>query len=93
VVVDDFADDEGEEFFGEFGVEFGTFREGAQAGDLFGFAGEVRGREFQAGFQLSDGLGAFEALGKQVNECGIDVVDAAPEAGQFRRYLSVQVEP
>jgi len=76
VVVDDFADDEGEEFFGEFGVEMGADGEAAQAGDLAGFAGGVGRREFQLRLEQADGFGAFEALGEHVDDRGIDIVDA-----------------
>lgn len=79
VMVDDLGDDEREELLRELGVEVGLLGQAAQTGDLPGLPGLVGGREAVVGLELSDGLGEFESLRQEVDEGGVDVVDAAAQ--------------
>ena len=76
MVVNDLGDDERQKLFGEGRVEFGVFGERPQARDLhaltLGVARRHAGRRFEAPHRLR----ALEALGEQVHEGCVDVVDA-----------------
>lgn len=50
--------------------------------DLRGLPGRVGGRQAVPGLELADLLGALEALGEQVHQGGIEVVDAAAQVKQ-----------
>ena len=45
------------------------------------------GGQVLLGLELADLLGALEALGQQVDERGVDVVDAAAQPGELGRDL------
>lgn len=79
VVMDDLGDDEREELLGELGIEVRLLGQTAQTGDLSGLTGLVGGREPMVGLELPDGLGEFESLREEVDEGGVDVVDAAAQ--------------
>lgn len=83
VVADHLGDDEIQQFLGERGVEPGALGELAEPGDLAGFAGRVGGRQVVCGFEEADLLGAFEPFGQHMDDCRVDVVDAAAEPVQF----------
>ena len=76
---DDLGDDERKELLCELRIEMGLLGEFSQPSDLPGFPRFVGRRQTVVGFELADALGEFEALGEEVNEGGIDVVNAAPQ--------------
>ena len=80
MVPDDFLDDEVEELFREVGVEPGGFRQAAQPRDLGRLACRVGGRKSMGRFVFSRRLGAFKTLRKQMNQGGIDIVNAFSQA-------------
>lgn len=57
----------------------GLLGEFSQPGHLPGFPRLVGRGQTMVGFEFADSLGEFEALGEEVNEGGIDVVDAASQ--------------
>lgn len=73
---DDLADDEVQELLRERRVEVGVVREFAQARDLAGLTVGIGRWQVVVGFQPADTFGALEALGEEVYEGGIDIVDA-----------------
>src|SRR5215472_11524732 len=75
--------DEGEKFFGKIGIELCRLGECSEPSDLLGLAGGIRGRKAVGRFELSYGLGTFEALREKMNEGRIDVVDAVAQTLQF----------
>ena len=83
VVVDHLGDDEVEPLLGERGVELRVFGERAQPRDLVRSRSGSDGRQAVLGLQHADLLGELEALGEQVHERGVDVVDAQPDGGQL----------
>ena len=56
VVLDDFLDDEGQEFLGEFGVEIGLLRKIGEPGDLRFLADRVGGGQVVLGLEPAHGL-------------------------------------
>lgn len=76
VVSDDFLNDEIQESLGKIGVQVGPFRQIFEPSDLFCLAGRIGGRQVMFSFQLTNGLGVFEALAQSVDEDGIKPVDA-----------------
>src|SRR5690606_17671791 len=93
VVADHLGDDEAHERLREGGVQSGVIREGAQARDLLSLAVRVCGWQSVLGLQHAHPLGVSEALGEQVHEGRVDVVDAAPllgeeDAGTLDRLLA-----
>ncbi len=82
-MLDHLTHDESQEFLGEFRVQAGGYGQGAQPGDLLGLAGEVRRGQAQAGFQAADLLGAFEALGEEMDQGGVYIVDAGAQGEEF----------
>jgi len=93
VVSDDLADDEGEELLGELRIQVGVGRQLPQAGDLALFAHRISRREVVRGLEPADALGVLEPFGEQVNERGIDVVDARAEFLEFGTGLLVWFHP
>src|SRR6478609_3547636 len=79
VVPDDLAHDELAELLGERRVQTGGLRDAGEAGDLLLVPGRVRGRQPTLGLELADPARELEALGEQVHEGGVDVVDALAE--------------
>ena len=93
MVSDDLADDEGEELLGEFRIQVGVGRQLPQAGDLALFAYRISRREVVRGLESTDALGVLEPFGEQVNQCGIDVVDARAEFLEFGSRRVVWFHP
>ena len=83
VVADHLVDDEVEELLRELRVEARVVRQGAQPLDLEGLAGRVGRRHPRAGLEPAHLLGALEALGEQVHQRGVEVVDAAAQSLQL----------
>lgn len=79
VPADDLGDDERQELLCELRIEMGLLGEFSQSGDLPGFPRLVGRGQTVVGFEFTDALGEFEPLGEEVNEGGIDVVDAASQ--------------
>lgn len=79
VMVDHLGDDEGEELLRELGIEVGFLGEPPQSGDLPGLPGFVGRGQSVVGLELAHGLGELEPLGQQMDEGGVDVVDAAAQ--------------
>src|SRR5699024_8025384 len=63
-------------------VEARGIGQGAQMRDLLLLPGRVGGRQAVGVLEDADALGVGEALGEQMDECGVDVVDAATLLGQ-----------
>ena len=80
VVADHFRHHEIEEFLRKIGIELGVLRQFAQARDLGLLPRLVGRRQIVQRFILADRLGAFEALGQQVNKRRIQIVDTVSEA-------------
>lgn len=76
VVTNDLANDEGEEFFREIGIEPGSLCEFAQTRDLRGFTVRIRCGKTGGSLEFAHGLRLTKALGEHVDQRGIDVVDA-----------------
>jgi len=83
-MADHFLDDEIEEFLRKVRIELCSIGKFAQPRDLLDFTGRIGGRQTMGGLQLADRLGALESLCEQVDESGVDVVDAVPQSLQFR---------
>ena len=88
MVVDDLGDDEGEELLGEDRVESGLTGQRPQSRDLHRLTGGVGRRQVQLGLEVADALGAAEALGQKVHQCGVEVVDRGAVARQLRGHLA-----
>ena len=84
MVADHLGDDEGDELLGELGVEPGLVGQPAQPGDLALLALGVGRREAGRGLELAHPLGRLEPLGEQVDQRGVDVVDARPQPREVR---------
>ena len=81
-MMDDFLDDESEEFLGELGIEIRLFRKPFQAVDLIHLARLVGGREAVFGFEPAHGLGVLEAFGERIDEDRVQPVNTGAVAGQ-----------
>src|ERR1700728_487387 len=79
VMADHFLDDEGQELFREIGIELGVLGQRAQPGDLHLLACGIGGRKAVRGLILAHRLGAFEALGQEMDQRRIDIVDTVPQ--------------
>jgi hypothetical protein len=83
VLPNDFLSDKGQEFLGKVRVELADRREMPQTADLLGFsAGIARGQSVLR-LQFADGAGTPKPLRQHVDDRGIDIVDAVPEAANF----------
>ena len=94
VVVDDFGDDEPQELLGEDRVEarlLGERRGAGRSGSRSRLG--IGRRQLDGGLVAADRLGDLEALGEQVDERGVDVVDARPVVGQLRDRPSARSSP
>ncbi len=76
MMADHLVDDEAQEFLAEFGVELGFGGEPAQPRDLRRFARGIGGGQVVGGLVATDRLRHLEAFGEQVDQGGIDIVDA-----------------
>lgn len=79
VPTDDLGDDERQELLRELGIQVGLLGELSQPGDLPGLPGLVGRRQTVVGLEFADALCELEALGEEMDEGGIDIVDAAPQ--------------
>ena len=89
MVLDNFVDDEAEEFLAEGWIEASFLGERTEAGDLNRFTIGVGGSKADRGLMLADALGDLEAFGQEMHERSIDVVDAA--AAVFKDRIVVHV--
>jgi len=87
MVLDDFLDDEGQEFLCELGIQIRFFREPFKAFDLVGLARHVTGREVMFCFQATDGLCLLEPFGKGVDKDGPARSSAARETASVMGVL------
>ena len=76
VVLDDFLDDESEEFLGEFRVQIGPLRQVFEPFDLQRFARWIGRGKVVLGFEFPHSLRVFEPLSERVNEDRVEPVDA-----------------
>ncbi len=81
-MADHFLDDEAQELLGELGIELGICRQLPQPGDLPLLAARIGGGQAVLGLVGADRLGDAEALGEDVDQRGVDIVDAGAEAGE-----------
>jgi hypothetical protein len=78
VVLDDFLDDEGQEFLGEFRVEIGLFRKIGEPGDLGLFADRVGRGKTVFCLEAANTLGVLEPFGQGEDQYRIEPVDGFP---------------
>lgn len=83
MVVDHLGDDETEELLREDRVEAGCLRQRSQSRHLLRLAIRVGGRQAGSRLVATDVLGDLEPLREQMDERGVDVVDARSIAGQL----------
>ena len=76
VVLDDFLNDEIQEFLGEFRVKIGLACKVGQPGDLRRFAGRIAGWKVMGGFQFTNRLGVGKAFAQRVDKDRIQSVNA-----------------
>ncbi len=72
---DDLADDEVQEFPGEFGIEIGLLREPFEPFDLLRFARRIGGRQVVFGLEATHRLGVLEPFGERIDENRVEPVD------------------
>jgi phosphoglycerate dehydrogenase-like enzyme len=82
-MVDDFGDDEAQELLREHRVEAGLDGERPQPRNLLLLADRVGGWQTDLRLVATDLLRDLEPLGEQVDEGGVDVVDAGPVTRQL----------
>ena len=83
VMVDDFGHDEAQELLREHRIETRLDGQRPQPRHLLLLAHRVGGRQPDRGLVAADLLGDLEPLGEQVDERGVDVVDARPVTRQL----------
>ncbi len=91
VVADHFLNDKAEEFLGKIRIQLGGFGQPPQTGDLLGLTFGIGCRKAMGGLKLAHRLRTFEALGQQVNERRVDIVDRFAQALQF--WIALHVGP
>ena len=82
MVPDYLVDDKSQEFLRKLGVQLCFSGQFAQPGDLRFFASGIAGRQGVFGFVGADRFGNAEPLGQDVDQRGIDIVDAGAKAGE-----------
>jgi hypothetical protein len=83
VLPNNFMNDKGQELLGKVWVKFADRREMPQTTELLGFsAGIARGQSVLS-LQFSHRAGTPEPLRQQVDDRGIDIVDAVPQVAKF----------
>lgn len=87
VVPDHFGNHEIQELLGEFRIQVGFMRQGAQAFDLRFLPVGVARWQLVLGFEVSYALGRLEALGQEEDQLGIEVVDAAADGVQLLKHF------
>jgi hypothetical protein len=88
VVADHFLDDEAQEFLGKFGIQVGFFRQLAQAGDLARLAVGIGRGQGGPRLVLAHRLRDAKPLGQNMDQGGIDIVDALAKAREHRIGLA-----
>ena len=83
VVADDFAHDKGEEFFGKIGIKFCGFGKRPKPCDLLELARGIGGRQALRRLELAYRLGELEALGQQMHQRRVDIVDGIAQPLQL----------
>ena len=83
MVVDHLGDDETEKLLREHRIEAGCLRQSAKSCHLLRLAVGISGRQPGRGLVAADVLGDLEPFREQMDESGIDVVDARSIAGQL----------
>ena len=76
MMMDDFRHDEPQELLAEHRIEARLLRQRTQPGHLLALAGRVGGGQADGGLVAADVLGDLEPLGQEVDQRGVDVVDA-----------------
>ena len=84
MVADHFGDDEPQEFLAELRIELGVRRQLAEPGDLCLLAPWVRRRQPRLRLIAPNRLSDLESFRKQMDQRGIDIVDAAAISGESR---------
>ena len=82
MVADHFLDDEAQERLAELGIEIGILGQPTQPGDLRFLAPRIGGGQAVLGLVRPHRLSHFEALGEDMDQCGIDIIDALSKAFQ-----------
>ncbi len=82
-MANDFTNDKGEELLGKIWVELADNREMPQTVDLLGFSSGIARGQPVLGLQFADRLGTPEPLRQQVNDRGIDIIDAVPQVSKI----------
>ena len=91
MVANDLLDDEAQELFPEFGIELGLLRDRAQARNLPVFALGISRLERVQRLVNPYRLGNSEPFRQDVDQRGVDVVDALAIAGQNGIGLAARV--
>jgi hypothetical protein len=81
-MANDFTNDKGEELLGKIWVELAD-NEMPQTVDLLGFSSGIARGQPVLGLQFVDRLGTPEPLRQQVNDRGIDIIDAVPQVSKI----------
>ena len=76
VVLDDFLNDEVQEFLGEFRVQIGPVGKIFEPRNLFAFAVGIRGGQSVLGLEPAHGLRVLEPLAQRIDEDRLKAVDA-----------------
>ncbi len=84
MVADHFVDDEAQELFGEFRVEVRFLGQLAQARNLLLLPSRIGRGQGVGRLVLADRLRDAEPLRQDVDQGGVDIVDAAAEGGELR---------
>jgi len=84
VVADYFVYDEAQELLGELGIQVRFLGQLAQARDLLLLPPRIGGGQGIGRLVLADRLGDAEPLRQDMDQGGVDIVDAAAEGGELR---------
>lgn len=84
MVADHFIDDEAKEFLGKLGIKIGLFRQFAQPCDLACFTVRIGGGKGDLRLVFAHRLRDPEPLGQDMDQRGIDIVDALAEGCEHR---------
>ena len=76
MVLNDLTHHKCQKLFGKLRIQPRRLRQRTQAADLLRLACRIGRRQAKPSLQQADLLGAFEALRQQVDQRGIDIVDA-----------------
>ena len=76
MMMNHFGDNEAQELFGKHRIKASFECQSPKTGDLAVFTSSIGGRQASLHFVQAHGLSDLEPLGQQVDQGGIDVVDA-----------------